>query len=147
MIERAAILQIHPAYLRELLQLPDGATLDRIEVPHDRAGLLELRIRGAGWPTVPGEMLTRTTGTVTVLRDAEGREVARTVDWGLPRQTATPAKAEPLTLTAADVIEGFAQDLYESNAVEDEWAEDTQAEQDTYRRLIKLADDLRALKP
>jgi hypothetical protein len=147
MTELAAILQIHPAYLRELLQLPDGATLDRIEVPHDRAGLLELRIRGAGWPTVPGEMLTRTTGTVTVLRDAEGREVARTVDWGLPRQTATPAKAEPLTLTAADVIEGLAQDLYEAETVDGEWPEGTQTDQVEYRRLIKLAGDLRALHP
>lgn len=137
-MERAAILQIHPAELRELLQLPDGATLDRIEVPHDRAGLLEMRIRGAGWPTVPGEMLTRTRGTVTALRDADGRVVARTVDWYLPR----PSPTEPLT--AADVIEGLAQDLYEAETVDGEWPEGTQADQVEYRRLIKLADDLRA---
>lgn len=65
----------------------------------------------------------------------------------LPRLPLPAEKPEPLTLTAADVIEGFAQDLYESNAVEDEWAEDTEAEQDTYWRLIKLADDLRKHAP
>lgn len=146
-MERAAILQMDPPALRELLQLPKGAYLDDVHVPHDRPGMLELRIRRAGWPTRPGEMLRRTIGTVTVTRDADGRELTRTVDWGLPSDSNTPAKAEPLNLTAADVIEGFAQELYESNAVEDEWAEDTQAEQDTYRRLIKLADDLRAQRP
>lgn len=139
MTELAAILQIDPPALRELLQLPKGAYLDDVQVPHDRPGMLELRIRRAGWPTVPGEMLRRTIGTVTVTRDADGRVLTRTVDWGLPSDSNTPAKAEPLTLTAADVIEGFAQELYESNAP----AAGSEAEQDMARRLIKLADDLR----
>lgn len=78
----AALLQIAPATLRELLQLPDGAYVDDVHAPHDKPGMIEIRIRGAGWPTMPGEMLRRTIGTVTVTRDDAGRELARTVDWG-----------------------------------------------------------------
>lgn len=80
----AAILLATPEALQELLQLPEGAYIDSVYSPHDRPGTLELRIRGAGWPCNLGQSIPRTTATVTLQRDAEGRELARVVDWGLP---------------------------------------------------------------
>jgi hypothetical protein len=80
----AAILLATPEALQELLQLPQGAYIDSVYSPHDRPGTLELRIRGAGWPCNLGQSIPRTTATVTLQRDAEGRELARVVDWGLP---------------------------------------------------------------
>ena len=63
--ERAAILLIDPEVLAQLLQLPEGSYIDSAHVPHDRPGVLELRIRGAGWPVLPGTRLTAVRGTVT----------------------------------------------------------------------------------
>ncbi len=80
----AAILLATPEALQELLQLPQGAYIDSVYSPHDRPGTLELRIRGAGWPCNLGQSIPRTTAIVTLQRDAEGRELARVVDWGLP---------------------------------------------------------------
>jgi hypothetical protein len=80
----AAMLVITPEALQELLRLPTGAYIDSVYSPHDRPGTLELRIRGAGWACTLGQRIRRTTVTVTVQRDAEGREMARAVDWGLP---------------------------------------------------------------
>lgn len=80
----AAILLATPEALQELLQLPEGAYIDSVYSPHDRPGTLELRIRGAGWPCELGQSIPRTTATVTLRRDDEGRELARVVDWGLP---------------------------------------------------------------
>lgn len=80
----AAILLATPEVLQELLQLPLGAHIDSVYSPHDRPGTLELRIRGAGWAYNLGQVIPHTTATVTLQRDAEGRELARVVDWGLP---------------------------------------------------------------
>lgn len=80
----AAILLATPEALQELLQLPLGAYIDSVYSPHDRPGTLELRIRGAGWACDLGQTIPRTTATVTLQRDADGRELARVVDWGLP---------------------------------------------------------------
>jgi hypothetical protein len=80
----AAILLCTPEALQELLQLPDGAYIDSVYSPLDKPGTLELRIRGAGWPCELGQLIPRTTATVTRTLDAGGLETARTVDWGLP---------------------------------------------------------------
>lgn len=80
----AAILLATPEALQELLQLPEGAYIDSVYSPHDRPGTLELRIRGAGWPCELRQSIPRTTATVTLQRDNDGRELARVVDWGLP---------------------------------------------------------------
>lgn len=60
-----AILLITPEVLAQLLQLPEGSYIDSAHAPHDRPGMLELRIRGAGWPVLPGGRLTQVTGIVT----------------------------------------------------------------------------------
>ena len=86
----AAILLATPEALQELLQLPLGAYIDSVYVPHDRPGMLELRIRGAGWACDLGQTIPRTSATVTLQRDADGRELARVVDWGLPSSHERP---------------------------------------------------------
>lgn len=79
-----AILQISPELLRELFQLPDGAEVLDLRVPIDYRGLLDVKIAGAGWPTLEGQAIRRTTGTVTREFSAEGVEVRRSINWGLP---------------------------------------------------------------
>lgn len=86
----AAILLATPEALQELLQLPLGAYIDSVYAPHDRPGMLELRIRGAGWACDLGQTIPRTSATVTLQRDADGRELARVVDWGLPSSHERP---------------------------------------------------------
>lgn len=81
---KLAILQISPELLRELFQLPDGAEVLDLRVPIDYRGLLEVKIAGAGWPTLEGQAIMRTVGTVTREFDAGGAEVRRSIDWRLP---------------------------------------------------------------
>jgi len=69
---KMAILCIHPAIFRELLQLPDDAVIRNIHVPHDRYGVLEVTIEGAGWETAEGQVLMSTTGQI----------VDNKIDWG-----------------------------------------------------------------
>lgn len=102
--QRAAILLATPEALQILLQLPPGAYIDSVYSPHDRPGTLEMRIRGAGWPCALGQTIPRTTATVTLQRDEDGRELARVIDWGLPSnherhnvqdEAGSTARAEP----------------------------------------------------
>ena len=97
----AAILLATPEALQELLQLPLGAYIDSVYVPHDRPGMLELRIRGAGWACDLGQTIPRTSATVTLQRDADGRELARVVDWGLPSSHERPNVRAKLPAEAA----------------------------------------------
>ncbi|MFA6204401.1 MAG: hypothetical protein WC710_14580 [Gallionella sp.] len=78
------ILQITPEILRELFQLPEGAEILDLHIPMSYRGLLEVRVMGAGWPTMEGYSIMRTGGTVQKEYDADGKVVSRIVDWGLP---------------------------------------------------------------
>ena len=86
----AAILLATPEALQELLQLPAGAYIDSVYAPHDRPGMLELRIRGAGWRWAVGQAILRTTPTVTQHHADDGAVIARVVDWGFPGDHTTP---------------------------------------------------------
>lgn len=80
--DRAALLLVTPELLSYVLQLPAGSYIDSAQVRNDRPGTLELRIRGAGWQVVPGNLLTATTATITMLHTTRPPVV---IDWGLPR--------------------------------------------------------------
>ena len=73
---RMAILQIAPELLREIFCLPEGAEIVDLRVPVERMGVLEVKISGAGWPTPEGNVIMRTTGTMT--------KSDRCIDLGLP---------------------------------------------------------------
>lgn len=88
--ERAAILVATPEALAELLQLPEGSHLDAVWAPHDRPGVLHLRIRGAGYPFTPGQHLVQRVGHVTRVQATDGTPGPVVIDWGLPALV-TPA--------------------------------------------------------
>jgi hypothetical protein len=67
--ERMALLHVSPEMLVQLLQLPAGAYVDRIQEPIDRNGSFVFRIRGAGWETNPGNVIG--TATASITRTAE----------------------------------------------------------------------------
>jgi len=85
-----AIFQVTPEVLAEMLQLPPGAYIDSVHAPHDKPGTLDLRIRGAGWPTRPGMVIMRTTGTITRHTAADGSELRHEIDWGTPPPVSIP---------------------------------------------------------
>ena len=82
MPDLAALLVATPEALVAALQLPAGCHIDSVSAPHDRPGVLILRLRGAGWPTEIGERLREVVGTVTKHHGTDGRDVV--IDWGLP---------------------------------------------------------------
>ena len=83
---RAAVLEIAPEVLGELLQLPKGAEVVYVHCPFDLRGVMSVKIYGAGWPVKEGEMLQTTTGTITRKFAADGSEVGYSVDWGFPEE-------------------------------------------------------------
>lgn len=82
--ELVAILMVAPEQLADLLQLPEGSCIDSVHAPHDRPGVLELRIRGAGWVTRAGDMIQKTTGIVTSYHAEDGSVLRHVIDWRLP---------------------------------------------------------------
>ena len=80
----AAILRVTPEALAAALQLPPGAYIDDVRALHDQPGVLELRVRGAGWPSRPGQMLERRGGMVTQHFAEDGSLTKTVIDWGLP---------------------------------------------------------------
>lgn len=80
----AAILRATPEALTYLLQLPAGAYIDSVYAPHDAHGVLEFRIRGAGWPIVAGAIINRATAIVRQDYSEDGTVMRRCIDWGLP---------------------------------------------------------------
>ena len=67
-----AILQIHPEVFRQLLQLPENAIVRRINVPHDKYGVVEVTVENVGWETAEAQVIMTTTGQMV---DGE-------IDWG-----------------------------------------------------------------
>lgn len=74
---RRAILHISSAHLKALLQIPEPAEIDDIALDFCQPEIVLIRIRGAGWPTLPGQPINRTIGHVT-----DG-----VIDWQLPKIT------------------------------------------------------------
>lgn len=74
---RRAILHIAAIHLQKLLQIPEEATIDGIELDFCQPDLVLVRIVGSGWPTGQGQTIVSTTGSVT-----DG-----VIDWKLPKQT------------------------------------------------------------
>jgi hypothetical protein len=87
--ERVAILCVMPEVLQALLQLPAGSHIDGLQAPLDRPGCLEIRLRGAGWPTPVGNLLQRTVGTISATVDESGLVTRTSIDWGLPPGSST----------------------------------------------------------
>ena len=88
--ELMAIFQATPEALTELLQLPAGAYIDGVQAALDRPGVLDVRIRGAGWPTRPGMVIMRTLPTVTKNFPDSGGPPRISIDWGVPQRNGKP---------------------------------------------------------
>lgn len=84
MVKNMALLRIDARYLAALLQLPEGTAVLGVRDDISSAGVLEIKVEGAGWPTAEGQQIMPTTGTVIDTRDATGGLVCRTVNWGFP---------------------------------------------------------------
>lgn len=62
---KRAIITATPEFIRDRLNLPDGAIITAIEAPFDAPGILEIAIEGAGWETPEGCVIRRAqVGTV-----------------------------------------------------------------------------------
>lgn len=82
-VRRMAILEVSPEMFRELFQLPPGCEVVGVSVPFDRPGLIEISIRGAGWPTPPGAVLQHTTGALYRGKTMDGERMY-VIDWKMP---------------------------------------------------------------
>lgn len=83
--ERAAILRVSHEILAQFLQLPEGAYIDAVFAPYDAPGVIELRIRGAGWPITLGQIIPRASGIVHMTIDEDAPSKIVSIDWGLPK--------------------------------------------------------------
>lgn len=81
--KKMAIITITPEAIRELLFLPEGATLISLETPFDTPGILRLKIEGAGWDTPEGASIQYASDAVAS-RDENG---VISVNWNLPSDT------------------------------------------------------------
>lgn len=84
MPQLAATFALSPELLCRLLQLPEGAYIDRIVDDPTRPGVLVARIVGAGWPVVPGKLLEQVHPIWRTEHSEDGKWVRETIDWGLP---------------------------------------------------------------
>jgi hypothetical protein len=80
---RLAILRVQPAVLESLLQLPRGAFIEGI-CTEDHMGVIQLRIRGAGWPVSLGGLIPTAEPPVMQTREAKPEDMIHAVDWKLP---------------------------------------------------------------
>jgi hypothetical protein len=94
-IGRAALLVVNEAILADLLQLPAGCHIDSVTAPHDQPGVLQLRVRGAGWLMKAGMVVPKAHGVVIRHYAADGALVRQAVDWGLPTREAPNVGIEP----------------------------------------------------
>lgn len=78
----AALVVVSPEMLAEFLQLPPGCYIDAATAPYDQPGVLHLRVRGAGYPTKAGWLLTHVTGNVTRRGDGRPNPV---IEWSFPK--------------------------------------------------------------
>jgi hypothetical protein len=82
--ERAAIIKLPFSFLAELLQLPPAAKIDVVLADPTQDRMVTLRVRGAGWATAEGELITSSTGTVTDYVDDLGKCFKRVIRWDMP---------------------------------------------------------------
>lgn len=80
---RLAILRVQPETLADLLQLPKGAFIEGI-CTEDHLGVVQLRIRGAGWPVSQGGLIPTAETAVVQTREAKPEDMIYAVDWKLP---------------------------------------------------------------
>lgn len=91
----AALVQFTPEILGELLGLPPGCYFDYVQARLDQPGVLQARIRGAGWAVLPGMLIPYVWPQVTRQHDEGGRVVRLVIDWGFPPKDAGRLKPAP----------------------------------------------------
>ena len=79
--ELAAIVELMPEVLAQLLQLPPGAYIDAVDAPIEREGLVRMRIRGAGWRVRDGERIPMASCTVTTALHADTQTRSHAMHW------------------------------------------------------------------
>lgn len=82
-----ALAAIDSHMLARLLQLPDGSDITAVGCPHDRPGIVELRIEGAGFPTAPGHVIPTCNAIVTSVHTIEAGWIPR-IRWPFSTQEA-----------------------------------------------------------
>ena len=74
-MKKMAILTVTGQIIREMLQLPDGCEIIRVEVQQGYREVFRLVIDGAGWDTPEGAAIQQ---ALVATVDAKG------IHWGLP---------------------------------------------------------------
>lgn len=73
------------SFLGQLLQLPPGATIQRIDIqPQEHAKAL-ITIEGAGWHTPEAALIMRAYPVVTEKRSKHGKLLRRTISYNFPK--------------------------------------------------------------
>ena len=79
-----ALVNLPYQSLAALLQLPPGARIDLVQSnPYDHE-IAVVRVRGAGWLTLPGDRIQTVPSRVTEYRDDDGRCFKRVITWDMP---------------------------------------------------------------
>lgn len=99
----AAIIEITPVVLAAALQLPPGSYVDCVDSPHDRPGVLLMRLRGAGWPVKPGERIPQASAMVNRYYGEDGALIREVFNWGLSE------RQKPQELLSAAALKSQAQ--------------------------------------
>lgn len=89
-----AMITLSPAFLREILQLPDGAEVTGVsDVIHGRE-VVYLRIEGAGWPVEEGQAIPPAKCLISERRTPEGEKLWPEIKWDFqfPMRIVNPAK-------------------------------------------------------
>jgi hypothetical protein len=84
-VKKMAILRVTAEAVRDLLQLPAGVEVLRVEVAPGVRGCLNVVIEGAGWDTPEGGLIVPTYGTVHTKCDEVGY-VSHKIDWRFPAE-------------------------------------------------------------
>ena len=79
--KRMAILRLTPEAIRDLLHLPDKATLIEMRIPFDAPGTMEVKVEGVGWEAPEGSVIAFAEAAI-VTRDENG---VIDIDWRLPK--------------------------------------------------------------
>ena len=82
--DKAAIVRISPEFLTRLLQLPDGAYIDHVQMNPQMPGEITLRLRGAGWPVTPGCLIPHASPVWSQEVNAQGERLEPVVHWLFP---------------------------------------------------------------
>lgn len=81
---RMARLKVSFRALEELLCLPPGATILRVDEEKTCSGLVEIVVEGAGWPVAHGTPIPPGGPAIVHAKFEDGVQIERRIEWNLP---------------------------------------------------------------